>query len=128
VVESEVGHSAVTLLALGNLTSAQRSALFQVLSNRPGARALGGVRDAAGREGLGIELPLPGGRSRLQVIVDPGTSEILQSSEVMDPPPAEAPLLENGRRMAPWPPPVSLAARTEVYLSTGHVAAIGDRP
>jgi hypothetical protein len=35
VVESEVGHSAVTLLALGNLTSAQRSAPFQVLSNRP---------------------------------------------------------------------------------------------
>jgi hypothetical protein len=127
-VESEVGHSAVTLLALGNLTSAQRSALFQVLSERPGARALGDVRDATGRAGVGVALPLPAGRSRLQVIIDPKTSEILQSSEVMDPPPAEAPPLENGRRMVPWPAPVWLESRTEVYLGAGHVAAIGDRP
>jgi hypothetical protein len=86
------------------------------------------VRDATGREGVGVALPLRAGHSQLQVIIDPKTSEILQSCEVMDPRPTEAPRLENGERMAPWPPPIWLAARTEVYLSTGHVAAIGDRP
>jgi hypothetical protein len=128
VVESEVGHSAVTLLALGNLTSGQRSALFQVLADRPGARSLGGAKDATGRMGVGVALPLRGSTSELRVIIDPKTSDILQSSEILDPPPAAAPRIDGGRRMVPSPPPISLAQRTEVYLSTGHVGALGDRP
>jgi hypothetical protein len=128
VVESEVSRSAVTLLALGNLTSAQRAALFGLLGTRPGARALGDVTDATGRHGVGVALRLPDVGDELRVIIDPQTSDILQSSEVMAPPPATPPKLPAGVRKPPWPPPVWLAERTEVFLSTGSVAALGDRP
>jgi hypothetical protein len=128
VVEAEVSRSAVTLLALGNLTGAQRQALFGVLSTRPGARSLGAVTDAAGRHGVGVALPLPDVGGELRVIIDPKTSDILQSTEALPPPPATPPKLPAGVRMPPWPPPVSLAERTQVFLSTGSVAALGDRP
>jgi hypothetical protein len=36
--------------------------------------------------------------------------------------------LPAGARKPPWPPPIALAERTEVFLSTGSVAALGDRP
>jgi hypothetical protein len=121
VVEELITHSAVTLLSMGNLTSGQRAALFQLLSNRPGARSLGEVTDATGRHGVGVAV---GG---LQVIIDPKTSDILQSSEVLAPPPEKAPHFEGPHRPT-WPPPVWLAERTEVFLSTGSVAALGDRP
>jgi hypothetical protein len=126
VVESAVSRSAVTLLALGNLTGAQRQALFGVLSARPGARSLGDVTDAAGRRGVGVALPDWGGE--LRVIIDPETSDILQSSETLPPPPAPPAKLPAGARRPPWPPPVSLAERTQVFLSTGSVAALGERP
>jgi DNA-directed RNA polymerase specialized sigma24 family protein len=35
---------------------------------------------------------------------------------------------EAGVRKPPWPPPAWLAERTQVFLSTGSVAALGDRP
>jgi hypothetical protein len=125
VVESAISHGAVTLLALGNLSGPQRQALFGVLSARPGARSLGDVTDAAGRRGVGVALPDSSGE--LRVIIDPETSDILQSSETV-PPPAPPPRLPAGVRRPPWPPPVSLAERTEVFLSTGSVAALGERP
>jgi hypothetical protein len=128
VVDSEVSRSAVTLLALGNLTSDQRAALFGMLSTRPGARSLGDVTDAAGRRGVGVALRLPDTGSELRVIIDPQTSDILQSTETMAPPPTTPPKLPAGVRNPPWPPPVWLAERTEVFLSTGSVAALGDRP
>jgi hypothetical protein len=121
VVDDLITHSAVTLLSMGNLTSGQRAALFQLLASRPGARSLGEVTDAIGRRGVGVAL---GG---LQVIIDPKTSDILQSSEVLAPPPEKAPHFEDPQR-PPWPPPVWLAERTEVFLGTGSVAALGDKP
>ena len=128
VVEEEVSHSAVILLSMGNLTGGQRKALFELLSSRPGARSLGDVRDASGREGVGVALPLGQSKSELRVIIDPKTSDILQSTEVLPAPPAEAPHVAGAPRPPQWPPPVSLAERTEVFLSTGSVAALGDRP
>jgi hypothetical protein len=89
VVDEEVTPSAVILLSVGNLTSGQRAALFQLLARRPGARSLGQVTDAIGRRGVGVEL---GG---LRVIIDPETSDILQTSEVSGPPPI----------LPPTPPP-----------------------
>jgi hypothetical protein len=62
------------------------------------------------------------------VIIDPETSEILQSAEVMAPPPSGPPEVPAGVRKPPWPPPAWLAERTEVFLSTGSVAALGERP
>jgi hypothetical protein len=121
-VDEEVIHSAVLLLSLGNLTSDQREAAFQLLASRPGARSLGEVTDAIGRRGLGVEL---GG---LRVIIDPDTSDILQTSQVSGPPPGEPPATPGTARKPPWPPPASLAERDEVFLSTGSVAALGDRP
>jgi hypothetical protein len=63
------------------------------------------------------------------VIIDPETSDILQSTEVMPPPPAEPPeaarpacASRRGLRRRGWP------QRTQVFLSTGSVAALGDRP
>ena len=53
---------------------------------------------------------------------------LLQSTEVLPPPPVEAPHVAGAPHQPPWPPPVSLAERTEVFLSTGSVAALGDRP
>ena len=128
VVESEVDRSAVLLLAMGNLTSGQRAALFELLGSRPGARALGAVADATGRKGVGVALHLPDFGDELRVIVDPETSDILQSSEVMAPPPAAPPKLPAGARRPPWPPPAWLAERTQVFLATGSVAALGERP
>jgi hypothetical protein len=129
VVDSEVSRSAVLLLAMGNLTGGQRQALFGVLSSRPGARALGDIKDATGRKGVGVALRLPDSGAELRVIIDPETSDILQSSEVMPPPPAHAPDAPAGApRLPQWPPPVWLAERTQVFLSTGSVAALGDRP
>jgi hypothetical protein len=127
VVEEEISRSAVILLSMGNLTGGQRKALFELLASRPGARSLGEVRDATGRQGVGVALPLGRSRSELQVIIDPGTSDILQSSEVLAPPPEKAPRFD-GPHPPPWPPPVWLAERTEVFLGTGSVAALGDRP
>jgi hypothetical protein len=128
VVESEVARSAVQLLAMGNLTSPQRQALFELLGSRPGARSLGEMTDAAGRKGVGVALRLPDFGDELRVIIDPETSDILQSTEVMAAPPASPPKLPAGARKPPWPPPAWLAERTQVFLSTGSVAALGDRP
>jgi hypothetical protein len=128
VVDSEISRSAVTLLALGNLTGGQRRALFELLSNRTGARSLGEVTDAAGRHGVGIAIRLAAIGDELRVIIDPETSDILQSSEVLPPPPAHAPRPPAGVPQRSWPPPVSLAERTQVFLNTGSVAALGDRP
>jgi hypothetical protein len=128
VVDSEVSRSAVTLLALGNLTGSQRQALFGVLGARSGARSLGEVSDAVGRHGVGVALRLPDDGAELRVIIDPESSDILQSTEVMAPPPAEPPKLPADVRKPPWPPPAWLAERTEVFLGTGSVAALGDRP
>jgi len=113
---------------MGNLDGSQRQALFGLLGARPGARSLGEVTDATGRNGVGVALRLPDSGAELRVIIDPETSEILQSTEVMAPPPASPPTLPAGVRKPPWPPPVWLAERTEVFLSTGSVAALGDRP
>lgn len=128
VVEAGVSRGAVTLLALGNLSSDQRAALFGLLGTRPGARSLGDVTDATGRRGVGVALPLADTGGELRVIVDPDTSDILQSTETLPPPPAQPPRLLAGARKPPWPPPIALAERTEVFLSTGSVAALGDRP
>ena len=129
VVEEEVSRSAVILLSMGNLTGGQRQALFELLGSRPGARSLGDVRDATGREGVGVALPLAQSGSELRVIIDPKTSDILQSSEVMPPLPAHAPDAPASAPGLPqWPPPVWLAERTQVFLSTGSVAALGERP
>jgi hypothetical protein len=129
VVESEVSRSAVLLLAMGNLTGGQRQALFGVLSSRPGARSLGDVTDATGRKGVGVALRLPDLGAELRVIIDPETSDILQSSEVMPAPPAQAPKLPAGvRKPPPWPPAVWLSERTQVFQRTGSVAALGERP
>ena len=76
---------------MGNLTSPQRQALFELLGTRPGAHALGQVTDATGRKGVGVALRLPDFGDELRVIIDPETSDILQSSEVMAPPPASPP-------------------------------------
>jgi hypothetical protein len=127
VVESEVARSAVQLLAMGNLDGGQRRALFGVLGSRPGARSLGEVTDATGRKGVGVALRLPDFGDELRVIIDPETSDILQSTEVMAPPPASPPKLPAGVRK-PWPPPAWLAERTQVFLSTGSVGALGARP
>ena len=128
VVESEVTRSAAILLAMGNLTGGQRHALFGVLRSRPGARSLGEVTDAVGRQGVGVALRLPDFGDELRVIIDPETSDILQSSEVMSPPPASPPKPPAGAHMPPWPPPAWLAERTQVFLSTGSVAELGARP
>jgi hypothetical protein len=128
VVESEVTRSAVLLLSMGNLTSPQRQALFELLGTRPGARSLGQVSDATGRRGVGVALRLPDLGSELRVIIDPETSDILESSEVSAPPPSSPPKLPAGAPRPPWPPPAWLAERTQVFVSTGSVAALGDRP
>jgi hypothetical protein len=128
VVEEEVSRSAVILLSMGNLTGGQRKALFELLSSRPGARSLGDVQDATGREGVGVALPLARSGSELRVIIAPKTSDILQSTEVLPPPPATPPRVAGAPRPPVWPPPVSLAERAEVFLGTGSVAALGDRP
>lgn len=57
----------------------------------------------------------------------PETSDILQSTEALPPSPVTAPKVTDGPT-PPWPPPVWLVERTEVFLSTGSVAALGDRP
>jgi hypothetical protein len=128
VVDAEVARSAVLLLSMGNLTSGQRAALFGLLGSRPGARALGEVTDATGRKGVGVALRLPDLGSELRVIIDPETSDVLQSSEVMPSPPAGPPQVPASVRKPPWPPPAWLAERTQVFLSTGSVAALGERP
>jgi hypothetical protein len=128
VVESEVARSAVLLLAMGNLTGGQRQALFGVLGSRPGARSLGEVTDSVGRHGVGVALRLPDLGDDLRVIIDPETSDILQSTELMAPPPSILPKVPAGARQPPWPPPAWLAERTQVFLGTGSVAALGERP
>jgi hypothetical protein len=128
VVASEVARSAVQLLAMGNLDGSQRQALFGLLGSRPGARSLGPTTDTAGRKGVGVALRLPDSGDELRVIIDPETSEILQSTETMAPPPASPPKLPPGVRQPRWPLPAWLAERTQVFLSTGSVAALGERP
>jgi hypothetical protein len=96
----------VILLSVGNLTSGQRAALFQLLASRPGARSLGELTDAMGRRGVGVEL---GG---LRVIIDPETSDILQTSEV------------SGPRRPTRPPPTG---RPEAPVASARVASRAHR-
>jgi hypothetical protein len=76
---------------------------------RPGVRPLASVRDHAGREGRGVEIPLTDDRGRPQapvrVIFAPHTSEILEWSEGGADP-----------------------GEVHTYLAWGHVRASGDRP
>ena len=106
----------------------QRQALFGLLGTRPGAHALGQVTDATGRKGVGVALRLPDFGDELRVIIDPETSDILQSSEVMAPPPASPPRRPPARARRRGLRRVWLAERTQVFLSTGSVAALGQRP
>ena len=86
------------------------------------------MTDAAGRHGVGVALRLPDAGDELRVIIDPETSDILQSWRSCRLPPASRPHRPRGSKAAPWPPPVWLAERTEVFLSTGSVASLGERP
>ena len=110
VVESEVARSAVLLLAMGNLDGGQRQALFGLLGSRRGARSLGDVTDATGRKGVGVALRLPDPGAELRVIIDPETSDILQSTEVMQPAAGQPPharrpacASRRGLRRSGWP-------------------------
>ena len=116
VVETEVGRSAVLLLAMGNLDGGQRQALFGLLGTRPGARSLGEVTDATGRKGVGVALRLPDLGAELRVIIDPETSDILQSSEVMTPPPAQPAEGARGRAQAPALASAGVAGRAHPGL------------
>ena len=56
------------------------------------------------------------------------TSDILQISEgtAGTAPPAKRPA--GAPKDFPWPPPVAMVERTQVFLSAGSVAALGERP
>ncbi|MFK0153145.1 CU044_5270 family protein [Streptomyces sp. NPDC090493] len=57
-----------------------RAALFEVLAGIPHVRLAGSVKDSAGRSGTAVELGTGSGSSRM--IIDPGTSELLEARTV----------------------------------------------
>jgi hypothetical protein len=105
----DVLRAVLLLLTEANTTPSQRAALIGVLGEYDGVEPLASVRDHAGREGRGVEIPvarddgLP--QAPVRVIFAPHTSELLEWSEGGDDP-----------------------GEVHTYLAWGHVAAIGDRP
>jgi hypothetical protein len=87
------------LLTQANATSQQRAALITVLTEYEGATPLPVVKDHRGREGRGVDIPA--GDKLVRVIFSPDTSELLEWSEPNE---------------------------VHTYLTSGHVAEIGDRP
>jgi hypothetical protein len=62
-----------------------RAALYQVAAELPGVELVGRVVDDAGRAGVAVAYAQPGGdaRSRLELIFDPTTAELLGERQVM---------------------------------------------
>jgi hypothetical protein len=96
--------TAATILATPALNSspALRSALYSVMADTPGIVLVGSATDHSGRTGTEIAGPLGGGigtgvpygadGARVEVIIDPSTGEVLETSEVnVDP------ALDNGQ-------------------------------
>jgi hypothetical protein len=65
------------------LTPAQRAAIFKAISQLPGVRALGTMRDALGRQGVAIAIPWPGHGMWL-TLYDPRTSRMLADGAVIE--------------------------------------------
>ena len=75
-----------------NSSSALRSALYKVMADTPGIELVGSATDHSGRTGTEIAGPLGGGigsglpygadGARVEVIIDPSTGEVLETSEV----------------------------------------------
>jgi hypothetical protein len=105
----DVLRSVLLLLTEANTTSAQRAGLIGVLGLFDGVRPLSAVRDHAGREGRGVEVPwgTPDGHPQpaVRVIFAPNTSDLLEWSEGG---------VDSGQ--------------IHTFLGFGHVARIGDRP
>lgn len=97
------------LLRLPYLAPEQRAALFEVASDIPGIVHDGTVTDGAGREGIGISITE--GSTRLQLIFDPASSEVLGERTFEIRPDGEQVLMQE-----------------YTYLEAGIVASIDDRP
>ena len=91
------------------LAPEQRAALFQVAAEIPGIVHDGTVTDAAGREGIGISITE--GSTRLQLIFDPASSEVLGE-----------------RRFETRSDGEEILMQEYTYLEAGIVASIDDRP
>ena len=102
------------LLRGAPIPSDLRGALYRVAARVPGIRAVGEVRDAAGRRGVGIGRDNQGVRSVL--IFDPATAELLGEQNV---------LLERGDYVDAAPGTVTGEA---AYLEAGVVDSTRERP
>lgn len=66
-----------TLLGNAPADPALRAALYKVAAGIPHVRLLGHAKDAAGREGTAVEMPMGKGSSRM--IIDPATGKLLET-------------------------------------------------
>jgi hypothetical protein len=62
-------------------SAALRAALYRVLATTPGIRLLGSARDSAGRQGMALAVDVEG--AQLELIIDPVTGELLQTSRTL---------------------------------------------
>jgi len=112
----EVAAHAQRLLSTAAAAPSLRAATFLMLSRLPGVTELGERRASDGRTGHAVELRLSGRLAqptRSLLVFDPETSELIEASSTIDPPPS-----------------TPGAARTETSMlveASGQVAAVGDR-
>ncbi|GLW12770.1 hypothetical protein Misp01_78980 [Microtetraspora sp. NBRC 13810] len=73
------------LLQTAPISGGTRAALYRMVADLPGTRALGQVRDAGGRLGVGVGWARPqgDGQSEQQLIVDESTGQVLSLQHVV---------------------------------------------
>jgi hypothetical protein len=93
-------------------TSAQlRAALYRVLATTPGIRLLGRTRDSIGRSGIALAVNVQD--AELEMIIDPTTGQLLQTSRT---------LLHRSKAYLDGRQPPGLIVR-DTYLATGIVSS-----
>jgi hypothetical protein len=98
-------------LAEAPTSASLRAALYRVLARTPGLHLLGRTRDSAGRYGMGVAANV--GPVDLELILDPRTGELLQTSRT---------LLHRSSEFADGKQPPGLVNRA-TYLATGIVVS-----
>jgi hypothetical protein len=68
-------------LAEAPTSASVRAALYRVLATTPGIRLLGRTRDSIGRYGIALAVNVED--ARLELMIDPTTGELLQTSRTL---------------------------------------------
>jgi hypothetical protein len=80
-VRTAIRFEILRMLAQEPTSASLRAALYRVFASTPGIRLLGRTRDSLGRPGMAVAVKVDD--ARLELIIDPKTGELLQTSRTL---------------------------------------------